>query len=109
MVVSHAAMNSEGEGTVRTMVYRQGTAHVDIQIRPGAWFGEVRIWRGERWPKLERRWYGRIRRWVPWPSLERQTLKAVCYVSNRRTLALVTAKEVQAAIERLMRELNREI
>lgn len=105
-MVSNAAMNTKVGGVVRTVVYREGTAHVDIQARPGAWFGEVRIWRGDRWPELERRWYGRIRRWVPWHSLERQALRAVRYVSNRSTLALVTAKEVRAAIERLMRELN---
>ncbi len=93
---------------VRAVVYREGTAHVDIQARPGAWFGEVRVWRGARWPELERRWFGRIRRWLPWHSLERQALKAVRHVSQRSTLALVTAKEVRAAIERLMRELNGE-
>ena len=47
--------------------------------------------------------------WIPWYSLEKQALKAVRYVSDRTTMALLTAKQVHAAIERLKRELLEQV
>ncbi len=100
---------SKGDGRVhQAIVFREGTAHVDIRVRPGAWFGEVRVWRGARWPDLEKRWHGRMKSWIPWYSLEDQAVKAVRYVTHRANLARLTVKEVHAAIERLRRELRAE-
>ncbi len=95
---------SKNDGRVlKTVVYREGTAHVEVRLRPGAWFGEVRVWRGARWPDLEKQWHGRVKSWIPWYSLENQAIKAVRHVTHRATLARLTVKEVQAAIERLKR------
>jgi hypothetical protein len=88
---------------LQAVVYREGTAHVDVRLGSGAWFGEVRVWRGARWPAIEKRWRGRVKGWIPWYSLEDQAIKAVRYVTHRATLARLTVKEVQAAIERLKR------
>ena len=98
-------MSSDSRRILQTVVYRERTAYVEVRARPGAWFGEVRVWRGERWPITERRWYGHLRSWLPWFSLEKQATKAVRYVSKRTTMAQLTAEEVHAAIERLRREL----
>ncbi len=95
---------SDRDGTVRTaVVYREGNAYVEIRVRPRGWFGEVRVWRGARWPKLDRRRHGAMKRWIPWYSLETQAMNAVRYVSNRDAMPLLAVKEVRAAIERLTR------
>ena len=90
---------------LKTIVYREGAAYVEVRMRPGAWFGEVRVWRGARWPDLDRRWRGGMKWWIPWYSLEKQAMNAVRYVSGRTALAWLTANEVHAAIERLRRKL----
>jgi hypothetical protein len=62
---------------VRATVFREGASHVDVKMPSSGWFGEVRAWRGQRWPDLEKVWYGRLKPWIPWFSLERQVLRAI--------------------------------
>lgn len=68
---------------IRTTVFRQGASHVDVKLPLSGWFGVVRAWRGERWPDLEKVWYGRLKPWIPWYSLERQVLRAIEHVTQR--------------------------
>ncbi len=96
-------MSNGDRRVLKAIVYREGTAYVEVCVRPGAWFGEVRVWRGTRWPDLVRRWRGGTKSWIPWYSLEEQAMKAVRYVSDRNTMVRLTVKEVHAAIERLKR------
>lgn len=86
----------------RAVVYRGSGEHVDIQMRPSAWFAEVRLWRGLRWPSLERRWLAATKPWVPWFSLERQVHRAVREITGGR-LTLLMAQEIRAALERFHR------
>lgn len=97
---------SNKSNAIQATLYRHGAAHVDVKIRPSAWFATVRVWRGERWPDLERTWYARVRGWIPWFSLERQVWKAVAYLAQARTTYL-TAQEVGATLERVRRDLHR--
>jgi len=73
---------------IRVTVYRAASAHVDIKVRPGARFAEVRVWRGGRWPDLVSRSYARLRKWIPWFSLERQALRAMELVDGFEELQL---------------------
>ncbi len=73
---------------IRVTVYRAASAHVDIKARPGARFAEVRVWRGGRWPDLVSRSYARLRRWIPWFSLERQSLRAMEFMNGFEELRL---------------------
>ena len=73
---------------IRVTVYRAASAHVDIKVRPGARFAQVRVWRGGRWPDLVSRSYARLRRWIPWFSLERQALKAMEFMNGFEELRL---------------------
>lgn len=68
---------------VRATVFREGASHVDVKMPSSGWFGEVRAWRGQRWPDLEKVWYGRLKPWIPWFSLERQVLRAIEHVTQR--------------------------
>ena len=62
---------------IKVTVYRAASAHVDIKVRPGARFAEVRVWRGGRWPDLASSFRARLRGWIPWFSLERQAMRAL--------------------------------
>ena len=73
---------------IRVTVYRAASAHVDIKVRPRARFAEVRVWRGSRWPDLVSRYYARLRRWIPWFSLERQALRAMEFMNGFEELRL---------------------
>ena len=73
---------------IRVTVYRAASAHVDIKVRPGARFAEVRLWRGGRWPELVSRFYARLRQWIPWFSLERQALRAMELIDRFEELHL---------------------
>ena len=73
---------------IRVTVYRAASAHVDIKVRPGSRFAEVRVWRGGRWPDLASRYYARLRRWIPWFSLERQALRAMEFMNGFEELRL---------------------
>jgi hypothetical protein len=73
---------------IRVTVYRAASAHVDIKVRPGSRFAEVRVWHGGRWPDLVGRSYARLRTWIPWFSLERQALRAMEFMNGFEKLRL---------------------
>lgn len=82
-------------------IYRSGMRYVELKLSGMASFAEVRVWRGHRWPDLERVWYARMRRWIPWFSLERQALRAVEYVAHAPPSTAERAaltREVRAAV-----------
>ncbi len=81
----------------RTDIYRRGDTRVDVKLRPRAWFARVRFWSGGRWPRVEKTWYARSRRWVPWFSLERQAVRAVEH-ANRRSHAFLPRDEVERQV-----------
>ena len=83
---------------IRAEIYRHGDARVDLRIRPDAWFAQVRVWNGVRWPKVERTWHARMRGWIPWFSLERQVVRAVEY-ANLRTSVFVPRDEIHKRVE----------
>ena len=87
---------------IRTEIYRYGDTRVDVKLRARAWFAQVRFWSGGRWPRVEKTWYARTRRWLPWFSLERQAVRAVEH-ANRRSHAFLprddVRRRVKAAIE----------
>ncbi len=91
---------------VRGTVYRHQEASVDVKLRPSGWFGQIRVWRGKRWPKLERTWYARMRSWIPWFSLERQASKAVAYVNHTTPRGGHVPPELQGALDYLLDELR---
>lgn len=78
----------EGSETIRLTVFRTANVHVDVKVRSGGWFAEVRVWRGSRWPTLEASYLAAIRHWVPWFSLRRQVLRAVERVNQFEDLHL---------------------
>jgi hypothetical protein len=89
---------------VQATLFRHGTSHVDVKLRPSAWFGVVRVWQGGRWPELEKIWYGRLRPWLPWFSIERQAVRAVEYVTQRPLIAAdqtVVRRRLRAALRQL--------
>jgi hypothetical protein len=93
---------AENGHLARVIVYRGSGEHVDVQIRPSAWIAEVRLWRGLRWPSLERKWLAATKPWIPWFSLETQVHRAVRQVTGGR-LTLLMAQEIRAALERVRR------
>ncbi len=82
----------------RTDIYRHGDARVDVKLRPDAWFAQVRVWNGARWPKVEKTWRARVKGWVPWFSLERQAVRAVEY-ANRRTSVYLSREEIRKRVQ----------
>ncbi len=104
MFASDETPRSPADTVIRTTLHRGSATHVDLEIRPRAWFGRVRLWRGTRWPDLERTWFGSLRPWVPWFSLERQAVEAVAQALGSVPAAHVTravSLEVRAAVRRL--------
>jgi hypothetical protein len=73
---------SDVKHVVRVTVHRTANWHVDVKVRPGARLAEIRAWRGERWPDLQKTWHARMRCWIPWFSLRRQVVRAVEYTSQ---------------------------
>ncbi len=65
---------------VRVTVFQDGAAYIDVKLPLSGRIGLVRVWRGTRWPALERTWYARLRPWIPWFSLERQVMRAIEYL-----------------------------
>ncbi|NIM51262.1 MAG: hypothetical protein GTN62_15080 [Gemmatimonadales bacterium] len=88
--------------TVHSTVYRDNTARVDVKLRASSWFAQVRVWRGRRWPDLERTWYARTRRWIPWFSLDHQVARAVEYVNQHKKNQL-TSREIQGRVNGALR------
>jgi hypothetical protein len=82
----------------RTDIYRHGDARVDVKYRPGAWFAQVRVWNGARWPKVEKTWRARTKGWIPWFSLERQAVRAV-ECANRHAAVYVPRKEIRKRVQ----------
>ena len=89
----------------RTDIYRHGDARVDVKLRPDAWFAQVRVWNGARWPKVEKTWRARVKGWVPWFSLERQAVRAVEY-ANRRSSVYMPREEIQKRVQAALRHLR---
>jgi hypothetical protein len=92
------------ESAVRVTLYHGSDARLDVKLHPSSWFAQVRLWRGRRWPSLERTWYARLRPWIPWFSLERQALRAATYLSDREPppgLRRAIQQEVRIVIERM--------
>ncbi len=83
--------------SARTEIYRYRDTRIDVKLRPKAWFARIRLWSGGRWPRVEKTWYARARRWVPWFSLERQAVRAVEH-ANRRSHAFLPRDEVQRQV-----------
>ena len=48
----------------RKTIYRAGMSYVEVKLSGAAPLAEVRVWRGHRWPDLERVWYARMRSWM---------------------------------------------
>lgn len=93
-----------GEQLTRTDIYRHGDARVDVKLPPDAWFAQVRVWSGARWPKVEKTWRGYVKGWVPWFSLERQAVRAVEYANRCASVYMPREeirKRVQTALELL--------
>ncbi len=78
----------ERTGTIRLTLYRGSDSHLDLKVVPGARFAAIRLWRGRRWPNLERVWRARMRRWIPWFSPERQILRALQYIARHSDVRL---------------------
>ncbi len=89
----------------RADIYRHGDARVDVKLRPDAWFAQVRVWNGSRWPKVEKTWRGRVKGWVPWFSLERQAVRAVEY-ANRRSSVFMPREEIRKQVQAALRHLR---
>ena len=91
------------ESAVRVTLYHGSDARLDVKLRPSSWFAQIRLWRGRRWPSLERTWYARMRPWIPWFSLERQALRAASYLADGTPppdVARTIREEVRVARER---------
>ncbi len=82
----------------RVDIYQYGDARVDLRIRPQAWFAVIRVWDGARWPKVVRTWRAKMRRWIPWFSLERQVVRAVEF-ANRRASVYVSREEIRKRVQ----------
>ncbi len=92
---------------IRGDIYRHGDTRVDVKFPAKGWFARIRVWNGARWPKLERTWYGRTRRWVPWFSLERQAVRAIEYANRRSSVRLPREeikRQARAALDNVRRE-----
>ncbi len=102
-------MTHADERAIRVALYHGSDARLDVKLRPSSWFAQVRLWRGRRWPNLERTWYARMRPWIPWFSLERQALRAAAYLVDGEPppdVERAIRDEVQVALERLRIEMG---
>ena len=100
----HRPCNLHVKQVTRTDIYRHGDARVGVKFRPHAWFAQVRVWSGARWPKVEKTWRARVKGWVPWFSVERQAVRAVEYANRRASVYMrreEIRKRVQTALELL--------
>ncbi len=93
---------------VRVTVHRTANWHVDVKVRPGARLAEIRAWRGDRWPDLQKKWHARMRWWIPWFTLNRQTVRAVEYASQRDDVYL-TRDELRNKVIVALRWLREEL
>ncbi len=91
--------------SARNDIYRYGDTRVDVKRGRKAWFARVRVWSGGRWPRVERTWYARTRRWFPWFSLERQAVKAVEH-ANRKSHTFLPRQEVRRRVRAALRMLR---
>jgi len=99
---------SDVKDTVRVTVHRTANWHVDVKVHPGARFAEIRAWRGERWPDLQKTWHARMRWWIPWFSLKRQAVRAVEY-ANQCDETYLTRDDLQQRIAVALRWLREEL
>jgi hypothetical protein len=83
---------------MRVDIYKHGDARVDLKTHPQDWFAVVRVWEGARWPKVVRTWRAKMRRWIPWFSLERQVVRAVEF-ANRRSSVHVPREEIRKRVQ----------
>ena len=91
-------------GNVRIDIYTHGDARVDLKAHPRDWFAVIRVWDGARWPKVVRTWRARMRRWVPWFSLEHQAVRAVEFANRLASVHVpreVIRKRVQSTLKAL--------
>ena len=101
--MKHTALDA-----VRTTLFREGARHVDVKVPASGWFATVRAWRGQRWPDLEKVWYGRLKPWIPWFSLERQALRAIEHVTRRSPTASdreAVRRNLRVALQKCDRDL----
>ena len=83
---------------IRIDIYTHGEARVDLKTHPRNWFALIRVWDGARWPKVVRTWRAKMRRWIPWFSLERQVVRAVEF-ANRRASVYVSREEIRKRVQ----------
>ena len=89
---------------VRVDIYKHGDARVDLKVHRQDWFAVIRVWDGARWPKVVRTWRARMRRWIPWFSLERQVVRAVEF-ANRRASVHVAREEIRKHVQGALKSL----
>ena len=99
---------SDVKDIVRVTVHRTANWHVDVKVRPRARLAEIRAWRGERWPALEKTWHARMRWWIPWFSLKRQAVRAVEY-ANQCDETYLTREDLQEKVAMALRWLREEL
>ena len=89
---------------VRVDIYKHGDARVDLKVHRRDCFAVIRVWDGARWPKVVRTWRARMRRWIPWFSLERQVVRAVEF-ANRRASVHVPREEIRTHVQGVLKSL----
>ncbi len=89
---------------VRIDIYTHGDARVDLKIRPRNWFAVIRVWDGARWPKVVGTWRAKMRRCIPWFSLEYQAVRAVEF-ANRRASVHVPREEIRKRVQSTLKVL----
>ena len=89
---------------VRIDIYKHGNARVDLKVDSRDWLAVIRVWDGARWPKVVKTWRARMRRWVPWFSLEHQAIRAVEF-ANRRESVHVPREEIRKHLQGVLKSL----